>query len=79
MLHSGRWPREALRDIAYPALDQTLDVVHGETLVADLGAKAGFISYRDTGHKLPKRIWGKLSTDIIRTVARGESWWERSE
>lgn len=85
LLHSGRWPREALRDIAYPALvisaalDQTFDVVRGKTLAADLGAKAEFILYRDTGHKLPKRIWGKLSTDIIRTVARGESWWERRE
>jgi len=80
LLHSGRWPREALRDIACPALvmsatlDQTFDPVHGRTLAADL-ARGEFTLYEDSAHELPQRIWGRLSRDMLRVMAEGESWW----
>jgi len=79
ILHSGRWPREALRDIGCPALvmsaalDQTFDPVHGRTLAADL-AQGEFTLYEDSAHELPQRIWGRLSEDMLHMMAEGESW-----
>jgi len=57
------------------ALGQTFDPVHGETLAADLGDKAEYVLYGDSGHELPQRIWGKLSEDMRRGMVRGDSWW----
>jgi pimeloyl-ACP methyl ester carboxylesterase len=78
--YGGRWPRELLRDIQCPALvvsaelDQTFDPAHGRALAADL-PNGEFTLYRESGHEIPRRIWGDLSRDMLWTMTRGQRWW----
>jgi len=76
----GRWPREAARDVKCPALvvsaelDQFYDPAHGRALAGDM-AGGHFKLYEDSGHEVPRRIWGKVTGDMLETMARGDEWW----
>lgn len=79
LLHSGRWPREVLKEIECPAvvmsagLDQTFAAAHGVALAREL-RRGELVRYEGVGHELPRRIWERLSGDVRRGVARGEAW-----